>query len=925
MKRIARLQHCLSFAAAAFAGVFAGVAEARMPEPRMPFAFVQNAGQEDASVRFTGTGPDFKAWYKDHEVILQQGETGVRFSFVGGSAVGRPAVGGSARSVPLITPGKAIGAGVSYFHGKDPGKWRSGLPLLASITYQELWPGVDLTYKVEERRVKAEYVVAPGASVDEIRLRFATEAQIQPDGTLRIRGFKGYFVEDRPVLFQFVGAETHPVEGGFHCFNDGTIGFEAGAYDHSLPLVIDPTILYSGYFGGSSQESITSLAIDIYNNVIVAGWTSSTDLPSAGAARTRNGGGVDAFVASFAPNGGGLNWCTYLGGSGDDRAFGVAVDANRNPYVTGYSSSANFPVVGAFQARLSGTRDAFVAKLNTTGTVLAYSSYLGGSAVDSGSSIIVDNAGAAFIAGDTTSKNLAVTFRAMQAVNGGGQDGFVAKISPSGGSLAYLTYLGGAAVDHAWAIKLDWSGSVYVGGYTWSVNLPTAAAYQARNGGGQDGFLSKLSPDLSTLLFSTYLGGSGGSAGLPESVNSLFVDLLGNVVAAGTTGSLNFPVTPGAFQTRFGGATDGFVSRFSTTGQLLNSTFLGGILNDGINALTLDYHGDAYVTGYTVSQDFPLQRAVQIVNNGTNNAFVAKFDPTLATVIFGTYLGGAGNDSGNAIAVDFETSIIVAGQTSSQDFPTVGSLQHSIPSKLTSFVTKIAPQFTIGIDSNTAIVTDPWHVAWFTSTTFFGTSTDVPVVGDWDGTGRKRIGVFRNGTWLLDTNGNGYLDAGDLTVNFGQTGDLPVVGDWTGSGRIALGLFRDGTFILDTSGHLSGVSTGQSDTTYTGFGQAGDLPVAADWNGSGATKIGVFRAGSWIVDYNGDGIYTGADRTYSYGQAGDLPVTGDWDSSGRTAKIGVYRNGLWVLDYDGDNAWTVPVLNELVIGFGTYGFLPLVF
>ncbi len=918
MIAIVRMSVVLCFVSALFvpgAGAVLRGGGSADQSPRMPFAFVENRGQAEAGVRYTGAGPEFKAWFLDDAVILQQRQTSVRFRFAGKAN----------RVTPVIRGEMPLGAKANYLRGNSARDWHTDLPLYGALKYEGIWPGVELTYKAEDTRVKAEYLVAPGASVDEIRLRFETEAAVQADGTLRVRGSGGDFIEDKPVLFQTVNGEYRFVDGAFRKFEDGTVGFEAGPYDHSQPLVIDPSILFSGYFGGSTQESITALAFDIYNNVVVAGWTSSTDLPATGSARARNGGGVDAFVASFAPNGGGLMWCTYLGGSGDDRAFGLAVDGNRNPYVTGYTSSANFPTVGALQGRLGGTRDAFVAKLNTTGTALIYSTYLGGSAVDTGNSIIVDRNNSAWITGDTTSTNLPATLHAFQARGAGAQDTFVAKLSPAGNALVYLTYLGGSGADHAAAVKLDGAGFVYVGGYTYSVNFPVAAAYQIHNAGGQDGFLTKLSPDLTTLMFSTYLGGTGGSAGLPETVNALFVDLLGNIVAAGTTGSLNFPVTSGAFQTTFGGATDGFVARFSRTGQLLNSTFLGGILNDGINALALDYHGNAYVTGYTVSQDFPLQRAVQIVNNGTNNAFVAKLNPTLNSVLFGTYLGGAGNDSGNAIAVDVQTSIIVAGQTSSQDFPLAGNLQRSLPSKLTSFITKIAPAFTIGIDSNTAIVTDPWHVAWFTNTTFFGNASDMPIVGDWDGTGKKRIGVFRNGIWYLDINGDGYFGAGDLTVNFGQAGDLPVVGDWTGSGRIALGLFRQGSFILDLSGHLTGVATGQTDITLASFGQAGDLPVAADWSGSGTTKVGVFRNGLWMVDYDGDGVFTAADRTYSYGQAGDLPVVGDWDSSGRASKIGVYRGGLWILDYDGDNAWTVPVLNEMVLGFGTYGFQPLVF
>jgi hypothetical protein len=248
-----------------------------------------------------------------------------------------------------------------------------------------------------------------------------------------------------------------------------------------------------------------------------------------------------------------------------------------------------------------------------------------------------------------------------------------------------------------------------------------------------------------------------------------------------------------------------------------------------------------------------------------------------------------------------------------------------MPSQLSSFITKLAPSFTIGVDYLSVMVTDPWHVSWFTAVSTFGNQTDLPVSGDWDGTGTKRLGVFSNGVWYLDITGDGYFGAGDKTVAFGQAGDVPVVGDWLGTGHISLGLFRNGTFILDLSGHLTGVPTGRADATYTAFGHAGDLPVAADWNNSGTTKVGVFRNGSWLVDYNGDGIFNGSDKTYTYGQAGDRPVVGDWDGSGHPSKIGVYRNGLWVLDYDGDNAWTVPVLNEMVLAFGSTGFLPLIF
>ncbi|HWE50288.1 MAG TPA: SBBP repeat-containing protein [Bryobacteraceae bacterium] len=875
---------------------------------------MENRGQAAPGIRFTGSGPGFKAWFEDRAVVLQQGPAAVRITFAGRTNI----------TAPESVPETDTGARANYLRGTDPAHWQTGIPLYSEIVYKGLWPGVDLIYRADGDGVKAEYRLARGVPVDEIRLRFDRDVRIEADGILRVPGEAGDFVEDKPALYQNIEGRQRPVDGAFHRYADGTIGFETAEYDRAQPLVIDPAIIASGYFGGSSQLSITAVGVDLYNDVVVAGWTSSTDLPASGV-RTKNGGGVDAFVASFTPNGAALSWCTYLGGSSDDRAFGLAIDPNRNIYITGWTSSSNFPLAGALQTRLSGTRDAFVAKLDPAGHTLIYSTYLGGTGVDSGNAITLDANNAAVIAGDTTSTNLAVTARAFQTRSAGAQDTFLAKLSPAGNSLVFMTYLGGSGNDHASSVKLDGSGNVFAGGYTYSVNFPTKLPYQPRTGGGQDGFVSKLSPSGTTLLFSTYIGGSGGSAGLPEEVNSLCVDLLGNVVVAGITPSANFPVTAGALQTIFGGETDGFIARYSGTGGLLDSTFVGGALTDGINAIALDYHGDPYVTGYTVSQDFPVQRALQTTNLGSTNAFVVKLNNVLSNMIFGTYLGGSGSDSGTSIAVDAQTSIIIAGQTSSQDFPLAANLQSSLPATLTAFITKIAPSFTIAIDTQSVIVTDPWHISWDTTTTVFGNAADLPVSGDWDGTGRKRIGVFSNGTWFLDINGDGYFDAGDKTVAFGQAGDIPVVGDWTGTGHIALGLYRQGSFILDLSGHLTGVPTGLNDVTYTGFGLSSDIPVAADWNGSGTTKVGVFRNGSWLVDYNGDGLFNGSDRTYTYGQAGDLPVVGDWDSSGRPSKIGVYRGGVWILDYDGDNAWTVPALNEMVLGFGSYGFLPLIF
>jgi hypothetical protein len=822
----------------ALAGVTAN-AENKPGLPTIPFNFVENLGQASPSVRYLGLGPEFKAWFEDLGVVLQRGTTTIKIAFERNpqalEVTSRPDIS----SKTTIRPDDPTGARANFISGSDPNYWQTDLPLFGSIHYTGVWPGVDLAYKSEHGGLKAEYVVEPGASVGAILLRFDGEPDIRHDGTLRIHGFSGDFVEDKPWFYQSIHGERRVIDGGFRRLRTGAVGFWTADYDHTQPLVIDPSVLFSGYFGGSSQDNITGIGVDSLNNVFATGWTSSNDLPASSGARPKFAGTVDAFVASFLPNGGALRYCTYLGGSGDDRASGLVTDSTGNIYVTGWTSSTNFPVVGAVQTHLAGTRDAFVTKLNPGGNALIYSTYLGGSGVDAGYAIALSPTNSAVVVGDTTSTNFPVNNKAFQSKLNGAQDAFVAMLSPAGSALTVATYFGGSGVDHASSVKLGGVGNIIIGGYTWSNNFPVIKAYQPKSGGGQDGFVTKMYPDGSNIFWSTYLGGSGGSTGAPEGVNALCLDQ-NIIVVAGTTSSANFPVTAGSFQSSLAGQSEGFIARFGAPGALLQSTFLGGTLSDGINALAVDFHGNPSVTGFTSSQDFPVQRPTQNINAGSMDAFVVKLNTTLSSIIFGTYLGGSGSDSGNAIAVDGQSSIVVAGQTGSGDFPVSGSLQNSIPSTLSSFITKIAPSFTLGVayayQGQLEFSADPWHVSSYVSSTYYGNATDRPIVGDWDGSGTKRIGIFRNGTWYLDTNGNGVLDASDKIVSFGQAGDIPIVGDWRGTGRVAIGLFRQGTFILDLSGHLTGTPTGLSDATFV-FGQGGDVPIIADWNGSGGAKV----------------------------------------------------------------------------------------
>jgi hypothetical protein len=899
----------LSTAAAAFAGLNPSAA------PRLPLFFAANQGQTDPRVRAIAEGPGLQAWFEDGGFLLRQGGAVTRIDFDG------------AAPHPAVSLSRPIGASARYLRGTR----RTSAPMFGEVRYEGLWPGVEAIFREENGGVKSEYRVSPGADIKRIRLRFRDEVEIAPDGGLIARSRSGEFREEKPVLFEEKSGVRIPVAGRFVKLEAHTAGFEAD-WNGSGALTIDPSIQFSGYFGGTAQDNITAVAVNSAYTMIAAGYTNSVDLPSTAGARQLNAGGVDAFVAAFSPASGQLLYCTYLGGSSDDRAFGVAVDSDNNTYVTGWTSSRNFPLRNPLQAGLSGARDAFVTKLNPAGDTLLYSTYLGGSGVDFANAIAVDSSHQAVIAGDTTSSNLRVTAGAFQRSSGGGQDTFLARLTADGAALSFLTYFGGNNTDHASAVAIDPTGPIVIGGGTLSMNLPVASAAQARSGGGQDGFVTKFNATATGLLFSTYLGGASGSAGLPEQVNALVIGPSGNPVVAGITSSTNFPTTGSAYQPAYGGGqTDGFLTKLNlNTGAIMVSTFYGGSSNDCINGLAEDLIGRLYFTGYTLSIDLPVKAAGQAAPGGgvfgSMEAFAATMNAGMSQLTFGSYLGGAGSDAGKAIAVDAMSSIIIGGQTSSPDFPSSGGSLKSIPTQvLSSFLVKFAPDWTLSVADGQTVTVDSSHLAGYGGllTTFtYGQAGDIPVAGDWTGTGVKRAGVFRNGTWILDTNGDGVLNAGDQVVAFGQAGDIPIVGDWTGSGKVKLGLFRSGAFILDLSGHLSGVATGVQDAAFS-FGQATDIPVVGDWSGSGISRVGVFRSGSWLIDYNGDHLFNGLDKTYTYGQAGDIPVTGSWDSSGIT-RLGVYRAGNWILNYIGTNILGVVGVTELYIPFGAPGQTPIV-
>jgi len=378
-----------------------------------------------------------------------------------------------------------------------------------------------------------------------------------------------------------------------------------------------------------------------------------------------------------------LVYSTYLGGSGSENGIGIVVDGSGNAYITGYAGTSDFPSKDPIQASEAGDGDAFVAKIDADGSALVYSTYLGGSDFDYGRGIAVDGSGNAYITGSTVSDNFP-TKNPIQASKAGYQDAFVAKIDADGSALVYSTYLGGSFIDYGYGIAVDGSGNAYITGYSDSDSFPTKNPIQASKAGYQDAFVAKIDADGSALVYSTYLGGNSDDSGY-----GIAVDGSGNAYITGFTVSDNFP-TKNPIQASKAGYQDAFIAKIDADGSaLVYSTYLGGSDRDSGHGIAVDGSGNAYITGYTVSDNFPTKNPIQASYAGYDDAFVAKIDADGSALVYSTYLGGNSDDSGYGIAVDGSGNAYITGDTDSDSFPTKNPIQASKAGYRDAFVAKI--------------------------------------------------------------------------------------------------------------------------------------------------------------------------------------------------------------------------------------------
>jgi hypothetical protein len=571
-----------------------------------------------------------------------------------------------------------------YFIGSDPEKWRTNVAHYGKVKYAAVYRGVDLVYYGKGRQLEYDFVVAAGADPGVIKLSFGGAKQVRIDegGDLVVSIADGELRQPKPLVYQDVGGvrteiASHYVLRQTPNYRPQTpdsfeVGIEVETYDASRELVIDPVLVYSTYLGGDFGDQGLGIAVDGKGNAYVTGETDSLNFPTKDAFQSMNAGSTDAFVTKFSRDGEELVYSTYLGGSSADRGGnGIAVDEDGQAYVTGETDSLNFPTTrGAFQRTFRGSGDAYVTKLNRKGSALVYSTYLGGTSLDQGLAIALDEDGQAYVTGTTISTDFPTRAAAFPIDPFPGGDAFVTKLNHKGSALIYSSYLGGDDGDRGHGIAVDEDGQAYVTGRTESNNFPTTAGtFQPIDPSisSNTAFVTKFSRRGSALVYSTYLGGSDEDEG-----SGIAVDEDGQAYVTGLTDSINFPTTPGAFQDINAGPDDAFVTKLNRRGTaLVYSTYLGGTSSDEGFAIALDEDGHAYVTGRTRSVDFPTTAdAFQNMNAGSDDVFVTKLNRRGTALVYSTYLGGTSSDEGFAIAVARKGNAYVTGLTESGNFPT---------------------------------------------------------------------------------------------------------------------------------------------------------------------------------------------------------------------------------------------------------------
>lgn len=595
------------------------------------------------------------------------------------------------------------GTAVAYFRGQNTGAWKSKLAGFNSLGLGEIYPGIEVELRASGGNVEKFFYLQPGSRVENINVEVeGVEAlSLSDEGHLVLHTAAGPLEMVKPVGYQEIDGRREYVEVAYEVRARDEYGFKIrGHYHPDYTLVIDPalsTLSASTYVGGTGNDRGYCVGINAEGQVYVAGYTVSvfqSDFPTTtGVIDTSANGSFDVFISRLNNSLTQLEASTYLGGQGADYVNGLAIDGEGNLYLTGITSSRDFPVTpGAFQAQYQGGEyDVFLVKISPDLDLLLGSTYLGGSGIDYGAALsLLPAQNAVVIAGMTDSTNFPVTEGTYSTSLNGSQDAFVAILTSELGNLSAATFIGGSDYDVASAVVIDGTGHFWLAGRTRSSDFPvTTGAFDLTYNGDYDGFVLRLSPSLDFIYSSTYIGGSGAdylyAIGLDGTIDP-------TVYVAGYTSSSDFPVTSGAFDTTFSGLTDIFVTKFDNSlSSLIGSTFLGGVSDDRCRALVVDDRGNPYLAGWTRSAGYPITiNTYDPSHNGGWDAVVTKLSVKLGAVLASTFLGGAADDLAYGLALDAQGNVYVTGYTQSSAFPVTNETYDKEISGTDVFVARFA-------------------------------------------------------------------------------------------------------------------------------------------------------------------------------------------------------------------------------------------
>lgn len=596
-----------------------------------------------------------------------------------------------ANSTPFVSGVEQQVTRVNYFLGNDPANWIRDIETYSGVLYSDVYRGVDLMFHSNNQKLEYDFTVDRDGDPNQIRLRFdgADDLRMTPDGALILRTPAGELRHERPIAYQQKNGDLVHVSAEFKQLSDGAIGFQVGDYDRAFPLVIDPVLVYSTYMGGAASDFGRAIKVDSVGNTYLVGDSVSSDFLFR-ASLTNS----DVFVGKLSTDGLLLTY-SFFGGANNDFATGLAVDGSGNIYMSGTTESPDFPRVNSAGVSLAGPSDAFVVKLTANFQQFFYSSLIGGSGSETGVSVAIDGAGSAYISGRTTSQDFPLAGAIQNTYGGGDSDAFVSKLALDGKTLVYSTYLGGSLAENLSGrsgISVDADGSAYVTGDTQSANFPLKNAFQpAKNGNASnsDGFVSVINPSGSSLLYSTYLGGINDDFGL-----AIATDESKSAYVAGSTKSTSFPGS-GSTRTSTTTSDAFVAKLNPTGSAISYLTFVGGAAGDeAANAIAVDAMGKFAVIAGRAGDGVTMFRSVQsFFKGGSSDALIAKLGANGA-VDFSTYLGGSGNEEALGVALDADGAILVTGYTDSQDFLTVLALRDANAGAKDLLIAKIDPNAT---------------------------------------------------------------------------------------------------------------------------------------------------------------------------------------------------------------------------------------